>query len=77
MKHIKIEVDACFDAELTALARSLRTSKSQLIRLAVESYLKQLEREALAEQIKQASLKVRVQAAATRLQLRQANGDGL
>lgn len=69
MKTITLKVNDRFDAELTALAQSLNISRSQVIRVAVESYRKQLEREALAKRVREASLKVRVQAADAELEL--------
>jgi predicted transcriptional regulator len=77
MKRITLRVDDRFDAELTALAQSLNTSRSHVIRVAVESYRKQLEREALARRVREASLRVRVQAADAELVLGEASGDGL
>lgn len=77
MKTITLKADDRFDAELTELAESLETTKSQVIRVAVANYRKQLEREALARRIREASLKVRVQAAETALELEEASGDGL
>ena len=77
MKTITLKADERFDAELTALAESLHTSKSQVIRVAVESYRKQLEKEALARRIREASLKVRPRAADIETELGEASGDGL
>ena len=77
MKTITLKADDRFDAELTALAQSLNTSKSQVIRVAVANNRKQLEREALAKRIREASLKVRVQAADAERVLGEASGDGL
>ncbi len=77
MKTITLKADDRFDAELTALAESLDTSKSQVIRTAVKNYREQLEREALAKRIREASLKVRLQAASAESDLGVASGDGL
>ena len=77
MKTITLKADDRFDAELTALAESLETSKSQVIRTAVKNYREQLEREALAKRIREASLKVRLQAASAESDLGAASGDGL
>jgi predicted transcriptional regulator len=77
MKRITLRVDDRFDAELTALAKSLNLSKSQVIRVAVESYRKQSKREALVKRFRESSLKARVQAASGELTLGEAGGDGL
>ncbi len=77
MKTITLKADDRFDAELTGLAQSLNTTKSQVIRAAVRHYRKQLEREALARRIREASLKVRAQTAAAELDFDAAIGDGL
>ena len=77
MKTITLKADDRFDAELTSLAESLNTTKSQVIRTAVGRYRKQLEKEALARRIREASLKVRVKAAAAELDFGDAVADGL
>lgn len=77
MKTITLKADDRFDAELTSLAESLNTTKSQVIRSAVGHYRKQLEKEALTRRIRKASLKVRVQAAAAELDFDDAVADGL
>ncbi len=77
MKTITLKADEYFDAELTELAERLHTSKSQVIRDAVENYRKHLEREALARQVRDASLKVRYQAETLEQDLGAATGDGL
>lgn len=77
MKTITLKADDRFDAELTSLAESLHTTKSQVIRTAVGHYRKQLEKEALARRIREASLKVRVQATAAELDFDDAVADGL
>lgn len=77
MKTITLKADDRFDDELTALAELLNTSKSQVIRAAVENYRTQLEKEALAKRIREASLKVRVHAPAIESALGEASGDGL
>lgn len=77
MKTIILEVEDRFDAELTELAQTLRLSRSLVIRVAVESYRKQLEREAMAKRVGPAALKVRGQTAGAELALGEASGDGL
>ncbi len=47
MKTIRIKVDDRFDAELTKLAKSLNTTKGQVIRAAVGHYKNQFAKEAL------------------------------
>ena len=61
MKTITLKADEGFDTTLTGLAESLHTTKSGVIRAAVLSYKKQLERESLARQVRAASLAVREQ----------------
>ena len=61
MKTITLKADEGFDATLTGLAKSLHTTKSGVIRAAVINYKKQLERESLAKQVREASFKLRRQ----------------
>lgn len=61
MKTITLKADKQFDAELTRLAKRLRTSKSAVIREAVGEYKAQLDREELRKRLREASLKVRDQ----------------
>lgn len=61
MKTITLKADPQFDAELTRLAKRLRTSKSAVIREAVGEYKAKLDREAMRERLREASLKVREQ----------------
>ena len=77
MKTVTLKADDQFDAELTRLAESLNTTKSQVIRTAVEQYRKQLEKEAMARRIREASLKVRLQASEAEQEFGEAAGDGL
>ena len=49
MKTITVKAGDDFDADLTRLARSLKMTKSGVIRAAVINYKKQVEREALAQ----------------------------
>ncbi|MDZ4730785.1 MAG: ribbon-helix-helix protein, CopG family [Xanthomonadales bacterium] len=59
MKTITLKADAQFDAELTALAHRLSTTKSAVIREAVGEYIAQLDQEELRQKLLAASLKVR------------------
>lgn len=77
MKTITLKADDRFDSELSQLAASLNTSKSQVIRKAVISYKKQLEREAMARRIREASLLVRSDAEGAEDAFAEAIGDGL
>ena len=77
MKTITLKADERFDSTLTQLAKSLRTTKSSVIRATVLNYKKQLEREALGRRIRSASLKTRVQAGQAAADLDAANADGL
>lgn len=77
MKTITLKADDRFDRELSQLAAALNTTKSQVIRSAVSSYKKQLEREALARKIREASFNVRVDAEEAEATFDEAAGDGL
>ena len=77
MKTITLKADERFDAELTGLASSLHTTKSQVIRSAVMFYKKQLQREALARRVREASLKTRLQAEQAAADFDAVIGDGL
>ncbi len=59
MKTITLKADPKFDAELTALAERLHSTKSAVIREAVGEYKTKLDREELRQKIQAASLKVR------------------
>lgn len=61
MKTITLKADPEFDAELTRLAKRLRTSKSAVIREAVGEYKAKLDREAMRKRLREVSLKVRDQ----------------
>ena len=65
MKTITLKADNSFDARLTRLAERLGTTKSGVIREAVGSYERQIEREELARRIREASLKTREEAERT------------
>ena len=77
MKTITLKADERFDSTLTKLAKSLKTTKSGVIRAAVLNYKKQLEREALGRRIRSVSLKTRIQAKQATADFDAANADGL
>jgi predicted transcriptional regulator len=77
MKTVTIKADAEFDALLNRLARRLSTTKSRVIRDAVRNYQQHLDREALRQRMRAASLKTRKQALDTSADLDAANADGL
>lgn len=77
MKTITVKTDHEFDALLNQLTSRLHTTRSNVIRNAVKNYLKQLDKEALCQKIKSASLKTREQAIQASVDLEAANNDGL
>ena len=77
MKTVTVKADAKFDATLTKLARRLNTTKSGVIRAAVLNFKEHIEREALREQIRAASLKARKQAEQAASDFDAASADGL
>lgn len=77
MKTITLKADADFDLRLTRLAERLDTTKSAVIREAVGSYERQVEREELARRIREASLKTRAEAERASSDFDAANADGL
>ncbi len=77
MKTITLKADPEFDALLSRLARRLNTSRSAVIRDAVRGYQSQLERDALRQRLREASLKTRVQATEAAEDFGAANADGL
>ena len=77
MKTITVKADHEFDALLNQLTSRLHTTRSNVIRNAVKNYLKQLDKEALRQKIKSASLKTREQAIQASVDLEEANNDGL
>ena len=77
MKTITVKADHEFDALLNQLTSRLHTTRSNVIRNAVKNYLKQLDKEALCQKIKSASLKTREQAIQAAVDLEAANNDGL
>jgi predicted transcriptional regulator len=77
MKTITLKADQDFDARLTRLAKRLGTTKSAVIREAVGSYERHVEREELARRIREASLKTRDEAERTVRDLEAADADGI
>ena len=77
MKTITLKADEDFDRRLTRLAERLDTTKSAVIREAVGSYERQVEREDLARRIREASLKTRSEAERASADFDAANADGL
>jgi len=77
MKTISLKADADFDALLSRLAAQLKTTRSGVIREAVQHYERQLERDVLRRQLRAASRKTRVQAGEVQGDLDSAVGDGL
>tara|TARA_Y100001933_G_C18975117_1_gene554292 strand:+ start:617 stop:889 length:273 start_codon:yes stop_codon:yes gene_type:complete len=77
MKTITLKADDSFDAMLSRLAVRLGTTRSDVIREAVRSYERQLDRDALRHKIREASRKTRDQAAQIQSELDAAVGDGL
>ena len=62
---------------VTRLAKRMKTTRSGVIRDAVRSYQRHLEREALRRRLRAASLKTRAQAAQAGEDFDAANADGL
>lgn len=77
MKTITLKADEDFDLRLTRLAERLDTTKSAVIREAVGSYERKVEREALARRIRDASLRTREETLRTATDWDDANADGL
>jgi predicted transcriptional regulator len=77
MKTVTIKADAEFDALLNRLARRLSTTRSRVIRDAVRNYQQHLDREALRQRMRAASLKTRKQALDASDDFDAANADGL
>ena len=77
MKTITVKADAKFDSTLTKLAKRLNTTKSSVIRAAVLNFKEHIEREALREQIRAASMKTRKQAKQAASDFDAADADGL
>jgi predicted transcriptional regulator len=77
MKTVTIKADAEFDALLNRLARRMGTTRSRVIRDAVRHYQQHLDREALRQQLRTASLKTRKQALDASADFDAANVDGL
>jgi predicted transcriptional regulator len=77
MKTVTIKADAEFDALLNRLAKRMSTSRSRIIRDAVRNYQQHLDREAMRQQIRAASLKTRKQALDSSADFDAANSDGM
>jgi len=77
MKTVTLKADAEFDALLTRMATRLRTTRSRVIRDAVRNYQQHLDREALRQRMRAASLKTRKQALDAAAGFEAANADGL
>jgi predicted transcriptional regulator len=77
MKTITLKADDDFDDLLSRLAAKLNTTRSAVIREAVQSYERQLERDALRRQLREASRRTRSQATTVQQELDSAIGDGL
>jgi predicted transcriptional regulator len=77
MKTVTIKADPEFDALLNRLARRMSTTRSRIIRDAVRNYQQQLDREALRQRMRSASLKTRKLALDTSADFDAANADGL
>jgi predicted transcriptional regulator len=77
MKTITLKADESFDSRLTRLAERLGSTKSAVIREAVGSHERQIEREELARRIREASLATRAQAEEASLDFDSADADGL
>ncbi len=76
MKTITLKADIEFDALLNQLTLRLHTTRSDVIRNAVRNYLKHLDKEALREKIRSASIKTREQAMQTSVEFEAADSDG-
>ncbi len=77
MKTITVKADPEFDALLTRLARRMNTTRSGVIRDAVRNYLRQVERDALRQRVRDASIKTRGQAVQAAEDFGAADADGL
>jgi len=77
MKTITVRADWEFDALLTRPARRMKTRRSGVVHDAVRQYQRELQREALRRQLRDASLKTRVQAESAADDFDAASADGL
>lgn len=77
MKTITLKADDHLDQIVSRLARTQKKTKSAVIRDAIMSYEAQLAREALKQQVKQASLMVRTQSLQTSQELQDSDADGI
>jgi len=60
MKTITLKTDDSFFEKVNALAKHLHLSKSELIRRSIAEYERQMKKKEMKEQMKQASMRVRV-----------------
>ncbi len=77
MKTITLKTDDIFFQHITNLAKKLELTKSELIRRSVREYENFIKRQALKEQIKQASQNVRDANAKVVNEFDSLNNDGL
>ncbi len=77
MKTITLKADHEFDSLLNQLALRLHKTRSSIIRDAVRNYLQHIDREALKQKMREASLKTRTQAIQASADFIEGNDDGL
>ena len=77
MKTITLKADNEFNDILNQLTSRLHTTRSDVIRNAVRSYSKQLDKEAMYQKIRAASLKTRKSAVQAAEDFAAADSDGL
>lgn len=77
MKTITLKTDDTFFDKVTSLAKHLHMSKSELIRKSVVEYENYVKRQALKEQLKEASLRVRKSNDSSQKDFDSTNLDGL
>ena len=77
MKTITVKANNEFEAILNQLASRLNTTRSDAIRDAVRRYMQHLDKEALKQKIRKASLKTRAQAVQAMSDFEAADSDGI
>lgn len=77
MKTITLKTDDTFFEKVTTLSKHLHMSKSELIRKSVVEYENHMKKQALKEQIKVASMRVRTSNAKITNDFDSTNSDGL
>ncbi|CAA6805143.1 MAG: DNA-binding protein [uncultured Sulfurovum sp.] len=77
MKTITLKTDDTFFNKVTNLSKHLHMSKSELIRKSVIEYENYIKKQALKEQIKESSMRVRVSNKAIIKDFDETNSDGL